>query len=180
MTRALRIAGQISYKAKLFTVVLEICTSEFDVQVGLHKENVFYIHGFKQQVFEPTHISGGFLDQIFTFSLDKSLSSSVNVDSASKIDSDHFPVYCSISLLLMKKTVKYLKYRNLKMVDKNEFANDYKAVLNDLDLKNGRFGDIYVELQHNTNVILNKHAPLINKKYQLLSQHHGLIRNIEP
>ena len=44
VTRALRIAGQISYKAKLFTVVLEICTSEFDVQVGLHKENVFYIH----------------------------------------------------------------------------------------------------------------------------------------
>ena len=125
-------------------------------------------YGFKQQVFEPTHISGGFLDQIFTFSLDKSLSSSVNVDSASKIDSDHFPVYCSISLLLMKKTVKYLKYRNLKMVDKNEFANDYKAVLNDLDLKNGRFGDIYVELQHNTNVILNKHAPLINKKISIV------------
>ena len=88
----------------------------------------------------------------------------LNVDSALKIDSDHFPVYCSISLLLMKKTVKYLNYRNLKMVDKNKFANDYKAVLNDLDLKNGRFRDIYVELQHNTNVFLNKHAPLINKK----------------
>ena len=104
-------------------------------QVGtkLYKQalEMFESCGLKRKVFEPTHISGGSIDHIFTFSLHDQLQSNVIVDSKNTLMSDHFPVYCTFNMSYEKKTTKAIEYRKLKDINKSEFSTELSNLMDE-------------------------------------------------
>ena len=124
--------------------------------------NVFKSYGVQQQVFEATHINGGFLDQVFTYCDNGALTCTVSVDSLNHIGSDHFPVYCDFNIRLQEKTMKELRYRNIKSINKNLFTADILGIVDNLDLTNG-FKSALGELQYDITKLLDHHAPFVTK-----------------
>ena len=130
---------------------------------------MFMSYGFRQQIFEPTHIEGGTLDQIFTFSLDNKLSCISKVDSTNVFGSDHFPTYCEINLALEKKFFKQLTYRNLSSIDKNVLRKDLIDLLGAFDFS-GELGVMYCSLTNSIKTIIDHHAPLLTKNLAMMNE----------
>lgn len=124
--------------------------------------NVFKSFGMAQRVVEPTHINGGILDQIFTYSLNRLLSCSVVVDVDNILGSDHYPVYCELQLNLQKKSFKELTYRNIKGIDAEQFKQELSVVLSNV-ATNGSFCSSVNSLSADLTNLLDKHAPFVTK-----------------
>ena len=131
--------------------------------------NIFKSYGFRQQIFEETHPGGGTLDQVFTFSLDKTLTCSSYVDSDDRMDSDHYPVYCHLSISLAQKYYKHMTYRNIKDMNRIAFDNGLCNILHELNL-NGEFGTVYAALRNSLNCLLDEHAPIVTKKIAIVNE----------
>lgn len=126
--------------------------------------------GMKRQVFEPTHISGGSLDHIFTFSLHNQLQSIVSVDSKNTLLSDHYPVYCSFDLSYEKKTMKAIEYRKLKDINKSEFSADLTNLIDDSFFAEPCFKKSVSLLTSGTLKLLNQYAPLTKKVISVINE----------
>ena len=169
------------YVTSIFNQELDLLLSDistrFDTFViagdlNLHFENcigtvkqtldIFTSYGMKKLVNEPTHINGSSLDQIFVHSNNKSIVSSLSVDSQNVLGSDHFPVFCTFNVTVVQKYFKTIQFRNLKNMDNTEFESELKSVLN--NFKSGSdFSVSITELCTSMTDILNKHAPYKEK-----------------
>ena len=122
--------------------------------------DLFQSYGLERNVFEPTHIAGGSLDQIFTFTLHKQLKCKVSVDSSRSLPSDHFPVYCELSLSFEHKYFKEITYRKLSYTNTVKFTEDLQAILDNLDVNSFTFQQSMIVLNQRCEDLLNTHAPL--------------------
>ena len=71
---------------------------------------MFMSYGFNQQIKDITHIDGGTIDQVFSFSLDNKLSCISQVEHTDTFGSDHHPIYCNFNIALDKKFFKTVTY----------------------------------------------------------------------
>ena len=126
--------------------------------------------GMKRQVFEPTHISGGSLDQIFTFSLHGQLQSTVIVDNKNVLLSDHFPVYCAFDLSYEKKYMKEIEYRKIKSINRIDFSNDLRLILDQCLHSTLDFKASVSQLFSYTHDLLDQHAPLMKKNISVVNE----------
>lgn len=131
--------------------------------------DLFMSYGFKQNISEPTHVDGGTIDQVFTFSLDNKFTITSKVDSVEKFKSDHFPVYCNINLALDKKFYKQVTYRKLSVINRDTLRTDITTVLDNIDFS-GQFGTVYSRLKTNLIDVIDDHAPVITKKIAIMSE----------
>jgi exonuclease III len=131
--------------------------------------DVLQSYGLQRKIFEPTHIAGGSLDQIFTFSLNNQLECVTRIDSSGVLGSDHFPVFCDIKLTFQKKFFKEIKYRRLKEIDHDMFTDDLSCVIDKLQLT-GSFGMAVEQLMAQTSDVLNLHAPLVTKRISVVAK----------
>ena len=137
----------------------------------LYKQSldILQSYGMQRQIFEPTHIGGGSLDQIFTFNLNSQLECVTRVDSSGLLGSDHFPVYCNMKLAFEKKFFKDIKYRSLKEIVPELFSKDLTSVINMLSLT-GSFGTAIKQLSAKTSDIVDLHAPLVTKRISVVAK----------
>ena len=129
--------------------------------------DTFKSYGFRQQIFEPTHIDGGILDQVFTFSIDDIISCTPQVDSLDKMDSDHFPIYLQLNISLVKKHYKKLTYRKFKDTDLPVLNSEICSVLENMALSDN-FGTTYQTVRNNLTSVLDKHAPYVTKTIAII------------
>ena len=129
-------------------------------------------YGLMQHVETATHHDGGYLDQIWSFSLDNSLTcNDVVVDTDNTLGSDHYPVYCNIGIELKGKYFKELTYRNIKNIDA-EFTTDLEDVLayHSNPSSTYIFGDYVRNLNSSVSEVLDKHAPVITKQITIVDK----------
>ena len=126
--------------------------------------------GMERQVFEPTHISGSSLDQIFTFSLHGQLQSNIFVDSKNTLLSDHFPVYCDLDLSCERKSIKEIEYRNLKNINQSDFGIDLQSLFDQCINAELCFRDSVSQLFRSTKNLLDQYAPLTTKVISVVSE----------
>lgn len=126
--------------------------------------DVFQSYGLERNVFEPTHISGGSLDQIFIFSLKNQLNCEIKIDSTRAISSDHFPVYCYLTLAFEKKFIKNITYRKLCSIDNESFAMELQNITNNIKLDSHSFHDSVRKLTGDFTDLLDIHAPIVSRK----------------
>ena len=154
-----------------------IITGDFNI----HFENISDKHvkncldlmasyGFLKHISEPTHINGGTLDQLFTFSLDKQLSLTSEVDSMHKFGSDHFPIYCKINLSFDKKYFKQVTYRKLSGINQSELNYDLTQACSATFIDNGEFGRLYEALRSSLGMVMDKHAPVLTKNISVMDE----------
>ena len=140
-----------------------------DKKVKYCKE-LFMSHGFKQHILEATHIEGGTLDQLFTFSLDNKIScTNSEVDAVNTFGSDHFPIYCNINLTLDQKYYKKVTYRKLSSIDKDVLRTDLNNMLGGIDFS-CEFGTTYSNLKSRSKEIIDNHAPLLTRNLAVMSE----------
>ena len=125
-------------------------------------------YGLQRNVFESTHIGGGSLDQIFTFSLKNQLNCEVDIDSTRALSSDHFPVYCNLSLTFEKKYFKEVTYHKLGDVDNDLFVSDLNCIINNLKIDSHSFHDSVKRLTSDCHKLITNHAPLITRKIPVI------------
>ena len=136
-----------------------------DSRNKLYKQayDTFLSYGLQRRVFVSTHIAGGSLDQIFTFSLQRDqLQCDVSVDSASAIQSDHYLVYCTLGFSFERKYFKELQYRKLSDIDVPAFNTDLKCILQTVDT--GSFSSALTFLKSSFGDLIEEHAPLVTKR----------------
>ena len=159
---------------KLLSIVLAKCdililagdlNIHFNQSNKLNKEALATLNSFglQRKVFASTHIAGGSLDQIFTYSHHNQLTCNVSVDSSnSNVGSDHFPVHCSMSLTFEKKYFKQLTYRKLKGIDAITFARDLSSIVTNVDISS--FSNALKSLKGSFGHLLDEHAPVTTKR----------------
>lgn len=126
--------------------------------------NTFKSFGLKKHIEEPTHVNGGSLDQIFTYTLNKNIEFSFSVDVENVIGSDHFPVICNMNIPLAKKHHKSITYRNIKGINKEIFSTQLQDTVSmHLNRQFGNFNELYNSFSSASLAILNDHAPIIRK-----------------
>ena len=140
------------------------------MNISLYKQalEVLQSYGLERKVFEPTHIAGGSLDQIFTFSLHHQLECSISIDSSGVLRSDHYPVYCNLSLTFEKKHYEWIKYRKLRAIDNTIFAEELNNIIKNTDITKKSLGDLINELRTNCQSTLDYHAPLLSRKVSIV------------
>ena len=124
--------------------------------------------GFIQHLTDPTHISGGTLDLMFTLgNVSDSLPiSNVRVEANTGTLSDHFLVSLQTKFSYSKKTRNYTEktLRELSKIDIAEFRHD--IFFSDLNQSVFKSLDDTVDLYLNVlEQLLDKHAPLITRKF---------------
>lgn len=120
--------------------------------------------GLQQKVFTPTHIAGGALDQIFTYSQHNQLTCDVSVDNTNSIvGSDHFPVHCTLSLTFERKYFKQLSYRKLRGIDTNAFEIDLSAIVSNC-INITSFPNALQLLKGSCESLLDEYAPVVTKR----------------
>ena len=92
---------------------------------------MFQSYGLERNVFKPTHISGGSLDQIFTFLMQQQQQQQLQctntfVDSSRSLASDHFPVCRNLTIEFEKKYFKDTSYSKLSNIDQPTFNSELK------------------------------------------------------
>ena len=131
--------------------------------------NTFKSFGLKKHIEEPTHINGGSLDQIFTYTLNKKIVFSCSVDANNVIGSDHFPVICNMNIPLVKKHHKTITYRKLNEMNTEMFSTQLQETVNLLLNKNFmHFKDCYSSFSSAALAIIDDHAPVITKQIALI------------
>ena len=141
------------------------------IEKGLASQvlNVFKSYGFKKHINVATHINGGSLDQIFTFSMSKGTTFSCSVDSDNIIGSDHFPVICDMNVPHSKKFFKSIAYRDLLNMDTESFKSKLVTIADELLKTNfPNFDEANTYLSDNTRLLLDEFAPLITKKISVV------------
>ncbi|KAL5262659.1 hypothetical protein ACHWQZ_G008156 [Mnemiopsis leidyi] len=133
--------------------------------------DLFLSYGLEKQVCESTHIAGGSIDQVFCFSLKKQLQCSVAVDSDNRHGSDHFPVYCDLSLEFERKYFKQITVRKLKAVDKAQFNSDLLDFISTIDSPaSAPFENSVSSLTNLCSELLDEHAPLQTKTVSVIDR----------
>ena len=94
--------------------------------------NVLNSYGMVRQIYDATHINGGSLDQIFTFSMNKQLTCTHTIEQDIRLGSDHFPVLCNFSFALVGKYFKSLEYRDIKNMDTASFSDELVSIVKKL------------------------------------------------
>ena len=125
--------------------------------------DLFLSYGLERYVFEPTHIAGGSLDQIFVFSLHHQLQCSVTVDSSRSLTSDHFPVYCDLSMIFEKKYFKKITYRKVSNIDQSVFKQELSNIVQSTCDSNECFQQNIAQVKTKCNHMLDKHCPFQTK-----------------
>ena len=127
-------------------------------------------YALQSHVSKSTHIKGGSLDKVFSFSLDRDLKFiSCLVDSDSTLASDHFPVICTFKFDIQAKYFKTIQYRNIKGVKYDAFSQDLDDVIsthlsstdNDLESAVNKF-------MNDSKSLVNHHAPMIRKTISIV------------
>ena len=129
--------------------------------------------GFIQHVNSPTHIAGGTLDLVLTLG---SKSDSINVhnleiESDTTTTSDHYLVHFELPVKLRKSPevlseVKH--FRELKKIDVTVFKQDLAhSPLNTTDLSSLKLDDAVKLYQDVLECLLDKHAPVLSKKFRI-------------
>ena len=131
--------------------------------------NLLQSYALNREVFEATHIGGGSLDQIFTLSLNNTLKCSVSVDNSGLLESDHYPVYCTLTLNFEKKYHKEIHYRKIADIDKEVFLSDIVNLLDSVDYTSGDFKEAITNLSISAGNILDSHAPMISKRVTVVN-----------
>ena len=129
---------------------------------------LFYSYGLKKLVDSPTHVSGASLDQIFVFSLNEMLSSSIRVESENSLTSDHFPVYCDLELSLATKYFKKIQHRNLKDLDMTEFQFQLAGIVSRTVEHQDTFEKTLSILHRETSTLIDDLAPLQEKTVSIV------------
>ena len=73
--------------------------------------DVLSSYGMVKHINNATHVNGGSLDQIFTFSMDNKLAVSHTIDHENSLGSDHFPIFCKFNITVAGKYFKAVEYR---------------------------------------------------------------------
>ena len=123
--------------------------------------DVIASYGLQRKVFEPTHIGGRSLDQIFVYSLKNQVKCDILVDPSSAIGSDHYPVYCTLSLMFEKKYFAKKSYRKLREIDSESFSGDLEEIINSMNISS--FASAMSDFKGRFATLLDSHAPLISK-----------------
>ena len=121
--------------------------------------------GMQCQVSEPTHINGGILDQIISYSRSDTLQCSTEVDNLNNLGSDHYPVYCSVNIELSKKKYEKVSFRNIRCINRVNFSEDIEAVVKDFVVTPGSFSTTINNLNMECITALDTHAPKITKTF---------------
>lgn len=145
---------------------LNIHFDQLHIQINKQVLDLFQSYGLERNVFEPTHISGGSLDQIFTFSMQQQLQcNNVYVDSSRSLASDHFPVYCNFTMDFEKKYFKDISYRKLSNIDQPTFNSQLVSIVCNLDVHHSlSFKETITQITHKCQSLVDIHAPLISRK----------------
>ena len=151
----------------VFAGDLNIHFDQLENRLNKQAYDIFQSYGMIRHVFEPTHIGGGSLDQVFTLSMDNRLECVTRVDDLNVLGSDHFPVFCNFKLVVEKKFFKDIQYRNLKEMDLDSFREDLDTVIKGLALT-GSFKSVQSQLTEQAKVLLNHHAPLLSKRVSVV------------
>lgn len=132
--------------------------------------DMFSSYGFIQQIHEATHINGGTIDQVFTFSLDRLLTITVDIEPIHRFGSDHYPIYCKVNLALEKKYFKKLTYRNTSAINQLEFKKDLIEICDEIDpgLLDENIEIFYNTLKSHLRVAMDHHAPLLTKNVSVM------------
>ena len=165
--------SEISTKFDCFVV-----SGDLNVHFDNHVKNrvvsqtldTFKSFGLKKLVSEPTHISGGNLDQIFIYSLKNELKAAVSVDAANNLGSDHFPVFCDFNITPVKKYFKSIQYRNVKEVDGDLFSKQLSEVTDNILSLDGSFCSLLSNLSESTLSLLDDHAPVLEKTISIIDK----------
>ena len=127
--------------------------------------DVLSSYGMVKHINNPTHVNGGSLDQIFTFSMDNKLAVSHTIDHENSLGSDHFPVFCKFNITVAGKYFKAVEYRDIKNMDMDKFSEDMGHLVNKrMDVADTRFDVAASELLSATQALLEESAPLVKKK----------------
>ena len=130
-------------------------------------DELFKSFGLTRKVFSPTHIAGGWLDQIFVHSKFDQLTCEITVDTnPCLLGSDHFPVFCTLGLEYERKYHKNIVYRDTKKVDLKLFRNELILVMKSLHL--GSFGSAVRDLKAGLTRILDDHCPIVHKSISVI------------
>ena len=129
--------------------------------------DVLESYGLMKHVNDTTHINGGSLDQVFSYSHGKELVSGVHIDAINTLGSVHYPVFCDLELTLDKKYFKEIEYRTLKDIDNQKFSTELQTMLIAQKLS-GNFGTAVRILKDDMTNLLDCHAPLVTKKISII------------
>lgn len=151
---------------------LNIHFDQTDNRMVTQAANIFASYGLTRHVYEPTHVGGGCLDQIFTFSMNNQLNlNNLFIDSLNtRIGSDHFPIYCDLDLCFEKKYQKTITYREIGKMDPDMFINDLKNLVDNRSSYLTNFGESITHLSTNFSLILESHAPLVTKTVSVIDK----------
>ena len=143
----------------------------FENNKGIEKQclDVFKSYGLKKLVNEPTHIGGGSLDQIFLFSLNKTIDSSVKIEPLCAMGSDHFPVFCNFNVQLNGKYFKEIEVRRLRQINNESFSVDLKNILDSLFMDQ-QFGFVIKDLSTALQKLVDYHAPKFIKSISVVDK----------
>ena len=124
-------------------------------------------YGLQRKVFDSTHIAGGSLDQIFVYSQFDQMTTAVTVDqNACIIGSDHYPVFCDMSLSYEHKYFKDISFRKLKSIDSSCFRSELSTLIGNLNYET--FPEAVMSLHNGCTSLLDDHAPLISKRVSVI------------
>jgi endonuclease/exonuclease/phosphatase (EEP) superfamily protein YafD len=127
--------------------------------------SVLNSYGMVRQIYDATHVNGGSLDQIFTFSMNKQLTCTHTIDQEIRLGSDHFPVLCNFSFALVGKYFKSLEYRNIKNMDTASFSDELACIVNKgMAILDSSFEKAASDFSHASVSLLDEYAPIIKKK----------------
>ena len=127
--------------------------------------SVLNSYGMVRQIHDATHVNGGSLDQIFTFSMNKQLTCNHTIEQDIRLGSDHFPVLCNFSFALVGKYFKSLEYRDIKNMDTASFSDELVSIVDKgMDAPDSTFEKAASDFSHASMSLLDKYAPIIKKK----------------
>ena len=133
--------------------------------------NMFDSYGLKGHVNEPTHINGGCLDVVYTYSMMNKLTCSTNIDSLNNLGSDHFRVYCKLNIQSAQKYYKTIQYRNLHDLEKDKFSGKLEVIVKkQLNSDKHSFSDSINQLTNSAVALLDEHAPFLEKKIAVVDK----------
>ena len=136
------------------------------IPINKHILDLLQSYGLERKVFDATHISGGSLDQIFIFSMHNKLKcNNIVVDTSRSVASDHFPVYCDLTMEFEKKYFKHITYRRVSNIDQTIFSFELSNIVNKIDVSSSlSFEKVITQFNQSCQDLVDLHAPLVSRK----------------
>ena len=116
--------------------------------------------GLIQHVKFPTHVKGHTVDLVISRECDR-----IQPDRIKRGDliSDHFSIFCHLSIRCPKQEKRQITYRNIKSMDMDSFREDIKRLPLWDDFTNMSLDELTDAYQTQLSGLFNTHAPIITR-----------------